>query len=56
MKKWNKDPHPYYEAVWNGYSTLSDDTGYEIKDLKKAMKGLLNEHKVEVRYTFNDEN
>lgn len=55
MQEWNKDPHPYYSAMWYGYSKLSDDTGFEKKDLKKAMKQLLSEGKVKVLYTSNDE-
>lgn len=55
MQQWNKEPNPYYEAMWYGYSKLSDDTGFEKKDLKKVMKQLLLESKVEVLYTSNDE-
>ena len=55
MKEWNKETHPEFEAIWNGYSVLSDETGFEKKELQKAMKELLKEKKVELLYTSNDE-
>lgn len=55
MKKLDETKDPFYSGYWHGYSSLSDDTGFEIVDLKKAMKKLHEEKEVELLYTSNDE-
>lgn len=59
LLKWNEG-HPFkeglieYTACWKGYIRLSKDTGVELKELKKVMKLLKEEGKVEKLHTSND--
>jgi hypothetical protein len=60
LNSWNEG-HPFkeglmeYTACWKGYRRLSKDTGEDVKILKKAMKSLKEEGKVELLHTSNDE-
>lgn len=55
IKNYKKDSVMEYIGVWFGYKFLSKDTGYSIKELKKAMKELSDEGKVQHLYTSSDE-
>jgi hypothetical protein len=61
LEKWDgKKSHYDHDimecsGIWFGYKALAKDTGFELKKLKKAMKELSNENKVQQLYTSSDE-
>jgi len=55
LQEWGK-PTGMFDGMWKGYERLADDTGiYDIKLLKKEMKILHKENKVELKPTYNDD-
>ena len=51
LKDWNTDLHSDFEAIWKGYKQLSVETKTDVKTLRKAIKELSDEGKIELLHT-----
>lgn len=55
LKSWQCDKYHEYSAIWYGYNTLAEITGYDVKVLKKAINSLKNDGLVIKLYTSSSE-